>query len=428
MHILTTSTRTTSRPDDQQLATLQFRIDDPAGIEGYSRNKPDTRLEPTIIGHYDLRPTGGRKRLKEEPFFWCCHCQKDNHWSGFVVTNETGRSYSVGKDCAASHYGVEFTRIRRNFSELTSRKGVLERLGRINGGAAGLDAAIAIVLKGPALTAIDAKRKEIEKAHPNAAYLLSAAANSGSDLHEDVQVRDIAAERKRADRLGERDPKTPIWRSERGSLGPLDGSALMRTQFDCRDRLIALRASVARAVAAYRADTNAMTTGEITKLVKAVEAAHADAVDGISAYRRAQAFFSPRNLDRISRWSASYRDFSISAVDGGLAIRSADDEVRRVTPLPTLVIPALPELEAVPSDVDTVAVEENATATDVKKSTGAVRPQHATPSNAWPESRVEQLRTLWQTGASASEIGAALGGVSRNAVVGKAKRLGLPFG
>lgn len=150
-------------------------------------------------------------------------------------------------------------------------------------------------------------------------------------------------------------------------------------------------------------------------------------MDGISAYRRAQAFFSPRNLDRISRWSASYRDFSISAVDGGLAIRSADDEVRRVTPLPTLVIPALPELEAVPSDVDTVAVEENATATDVKKSTGAVRPQHATPSNAWPDSRVEQLRSLWKTGASASEIGAALGGVSRNAVVGKAKRLGLPF-
>jgi hypothetical protein len=427
MQILTTSTRTTSRIDDQQLATLQFRIDDPAATEGYSRNKPDTRLEPTIIGHYDLRPTGGRKRLKEEPFFWCCHCQRDNHWSGFVVTNETGESYSVGKDCAASHYGVEFTRIRRNFSDLASRQGVLERLSHIRSGAAGLDAAVAVVLKGPALAAIDAKRKEIEKAHPNAAYLLSAAANSGSDLHEDVQVRDVAAERKRADRLGKRDPRTPIWRSERRSLGPLDGGALMRTQFDCRDRLIALRTSVARAVAAYRADTNAMTTGELTKLVKAVEAAHAEAMDGILAYCRAQAFFSPRNLDRISRWSASYRDFSISAVGGGFAVRSVDDEVRRVTPLPPVVIPALPELEVVPADEEAVAAVENATAANVEEGAGETESYVAKPSNAWPDSRVEQLRSLWQTGSSAAEIGSALGGVSRNAVVGKAKRLGLPF-
>ncbi len=365
MHILTTSTRATSRPDDRQLATLRFRIDDPAATENYSRAKPDPRLEPTIIGHYDLRPTGGRKRLKEEPFFWCCHCQKDNHWSGFVVTNETGGSYSVGKDCAASHYGVEFTRIRRNFSDLASRQGVLERLGHIRGGAAKLDAAIAVILKGPALAAIDAKRKEIERAHPNAAYLLSAAANSGSDLHEDIQVRDASAERKRADRLGERDPKTPIWRNERESLGPLDGRALMRTQSDCRDRLIALRGSVARAVAAYRADTNAMTTGELTKLVRLVEAAHAEAMDAVSDYRRAQAFFSPRNLERISRWSASHRDFSISAMDGGFVISSPADAVRRVDAIPTVIIPALPLLNEVRADEEVADPMERVTATDV---------------------------------------------------------------
>ncbi|GGA62320.1 GcrA family cell cycle regulator [Sphingomonas psychrolutea] len=47
--------------------------------------------------------------------------------------------------------------------------------------------------------------------------------------------------------------------------------------------------------------------------------------------------------------------------------------------------------------------------------------------NAWPVDRVEMLRRLWGQGMSANDIGRAIGGVSRNAVIGKAKRLGLPI-
>ena len=47
--------------------------------------------------------------------------------------------------------------------------------------------------------------------------------------------------------------------------------------------------------------------------------------------------------------------------------------------------------------------------------------------NAWPVDRVEMLRQLWSQGMSAADIGRAIGGVSRNAVIGKAKRLGLPM-
>ena len=43
----------------------------------------------------------------------------------------------------------------------------------------------------------------------------------------------------------------------------------------------------------------------------------------------------------------------------------------------------------------------------------------------WTEERVEQLRTLWTEGLSASQIARVLGGVTRNAVIGKAHRLGL---
>ena len=43
----------------------------------------------------------------------------------------------------------------------------------------------------------------------------------------------------------------------------------------------------------------------------------------------------------------------------------------------------------------------------------------------WTEERIATLKELWESGATASKIAEALGGVSRNAVIGKAHRLGL---
>ncbi|WP_240499921.1 GcrA family cell cycle regulator, partial [Sphingomonas montana] len=43
----------------------------------------------------------------------------------------------------------------------------------------------------------------------------------------------------------------------------------------------------------------------------------------------------------------------------------------------------------------------------------------------WTDERIEQLRKLWEAGNTASQIAEELGGVSRNAVIGKAHRLGL---
>jgi GcrA cell cycle regulator len=44
---------------------------------------------------------------------------------------------------------------------------------------------------------------------------------------------------------------------------------------------------------------------------------------------------------------------------------------------------------------------------------------------AWTEDRVELLKKLWADGLSASQIAGQLGGVTRNAVIGKVHRLGL---
>ena len=44
---------------------------------------------------------------------------------------------------------------------------------------------------------------------------------------------------------------------------------------------------------------------------------------------------------------------------------------------------------------------------------------------SWSEPRITTLRTLWLDGLSASQIAKQLGGVTRNAVIGKVHRLGL---
>jgi GcrA cell cycle regulator len=44
---------------------------------------------------------------------------------------------------------------------------------------------------------------------------------------------------------------------------------------------------------------------------------------------------------------------------------------------------------------------------------------------AWTDERIDTLKSMWEKGMTASQIAEKLGGVSRNAVIGKAHRLGL---
>lgn len=43
----------------------------------------------------------------------------------------------------------------------------------------------------------------------------------------------------------------------------------------------------------------------------------------------------------------------------------------------------------------------------------------------WTDERIEQLKALWAEGLSASQVARVLGGVTRNAVIGKVHRMGL---
>ncbi len=52
-------------------------------------------------------------------------------------------------------------------------------------------------------------------------------------------------------------------------------------------------------------------------------------------------------------------------------------------------------------------------------------PRRAAADTTWTDARIELLKQLWDEGASCSQIATALGGVSRNAVIGKVHRLAL---
>ncbi len=54
-----------------------------------------------------------------------------------------------------------------------------------------------------------------------------------------------------------------------------------------------------------------------------------------------------------------------------------------------------------------------------------MRNQMTEKPNVWTDDRLEDLKKLWSEGLSISQIGEALG-VSRNAIAGKAHRMGLP--
>ncbi len=58
----------------------------------------------------------------------------------------------------------------------------------------------------------------------------------------------------------------------------------------------------------------------------------------------------------------------------------------------------------------------------------STNPVSAEAGSAWSEARVERLKALLLQGLSASQVAKALGGVSRNAVIGKSHRLGLAGG
>lgn len=336
------------RYSDGELLAAEFRIEDPLSIEGLCNERPDPELVPEILGEYDRTPPGGRRANPDEPWLWCCHCQGARHWRGFVITNATGARFMIGSRCGLKHYEASFKGSHNIYREQASRKGILERFHDLLRRAPALNETADEILSSPALRILDDKRAELKAASGDAFARLEAAARNGSALEDHVQVRDVAAERERDERM-ERDrvppskrSSEPIYTTERRSLGRIEGEALVIERGDARDLLLKLKRALAELDRLERADTNDASLAQLTKAVRDAEEALRDARLRLASCRRANLFFSDSNARRLERWSAHHRTFNIHADEDGLRITARGERPLLISPLPLLDVPFLP--------------------------------------------------------------------------------------
>lgn len=85
---------------------------------------------------------------------------------------------------------------------------------------------------------------------------------------------------------------------------------------------------------------------------------------------------------------------------------------------------ALSDAEGFGDEADVVQAHPHSEVVQSRTNTAAV-PENLNAETSWTAERIEILKKMWAEGCSASEIARELGGVSRNAVIGKAHRLGL---
>lgn len=125
-------------------------------------------------------------------------------------------------------------------------------------------------------------------------------------------------------------------------IGLIDGSAVVRNQDDCRDRLLSLRRAVLQACVIQNGDTDAVTTNTIKKLVIEAESAHRAVKERLTEYGRAPEFFSAANIDRMARWSVSQSGFTIRPSGGGIEFSAAASTT--VQMLGAVSLPDLPNI------------------------------------------------------------------------------------
>ena len=337
-----TATRYQRHYTDEQLASVDLKVHDPMAVENLSSAKPDPYLTPEILGEYDITPAGGRAANPDGPWVWCSHCQAARHWRGFVITNATNARHLIGSTCGPVHYGVTFAGARNAYTERARRKSLLHQVARYCASAAAMCEASEQLLKGEELKALDRKREELRKAAPDAFLRLATYASNDSELDEQLQVRDFAAEQRRDERVNSKSKGPAIFKELRRGIGRVQGKALLRTADDVREWLLRTKNAVLAIERLRDLGTDELKTKQLADAVRSVDRAIETASARIEECRHAHEFFSEANLLRLERWSASHSGFRLSA--DGDKLRVADRRAGRseVEPLRPLLLASIP--------------------------------------------------------------------------------------
>lgn len=292
-------------------------VNNPEAVAGLSRARPDPEQHPVLVGEYNVRPNGGRKNNPDGPRTWCCHCQGARHWHGFVVADDEGRYFLIGRHCGAKHYGADrFRAAKRSFDAIEVQRAQDRRLIAIAESANAIINEVQTLLASPELAAIEAKRQELENASPQAAERLATLARSGLSLTTHEQLRGggfVSVD-----------------------LGQVEGASLIYSdiRFCCRNLLEAMTCAAILPQSAERQ--------EKANSLKRLDECLRSTLEASENCAQAHRFFLRRNLVRLSRWSVPMRRFYTLSVDGkNLVVQDAARGVASVTPLMTRRMPPL---------------------------------------------------------------------------------------
>jgi len=316
------------RISDEELLERQFRYDDPEGLTGLCRERPDGSLEPEIVGYYRLRPSGGRAANPAATYIWCCHCQKPTHWDGRVLKDNSAKTYIIGADCGRKHYGDKFVAIDRAFDEQLARQKLLARWSQIELLRDQMLAEVDTVLKDPVWRTIDLKRQELHAAKPDFVFRLSPLIKRGGSLIIREQLRDVAEEERRQrsyerakarykslskseqaqmrrDGLAPERDDSPIYRTHEENLGPVRGRHVVIDDGDVRSCAIRLRDLLVQIAPIDKLGNirNTQLSRTLADIREASERLRGAFEENAGAWR----FFEPANLDAVDRWYGSIR-------------------------------------------------------------------------------------------------------------------------
>lgn len=358
------------RLSDTELLHTEFRIHDPENIEGLNRGVPDPEAHPAIIGYYDVTPPGGRAKNPNFPFIRCCHCGLRRHWRGHVVRDDRDQLYIIGaRQCGRQHYGAKYDAAEKAFRDEQARKRALLRWRNMAQLVAEMDAEVDALLHSKALAALELKRDEIRRASPAGLRRLLQEEGTGQPLFEIMDERDHAAEAERqrryeralatfqakpsAERRELRDAglkpeleTSPIYVRTTTPLGPLMGAGFLTDRGDVRAAALALRDTL-RSVAAIDArGTQNTWLSELERVLREMTDRPRTVREAIHEVVFAPLFFSPDNLERMQRWSASHPRCSYHQHEGALVVQDSSHGRSEIAPLARANLPSTPVISS----------------------------------------------------------------------------------
>lgn len=368
---------------DSELLKSEFRFSDPINsVDDLTRNKPDPSLSPDIIGFYDDTPSGGRLANPDRPYIWCCHCQKDTHWRGYIVEDGTNHRFTIGNKCGLDHYGAAFENVITSFNEKRARKGVLRNFHRLATKIENLENEISVLLACPLLSAHERKYQEIAKASPNGTKALREAVGRGS-LNGIIKTRNFAAEQEREERYDRalqrfqnlpseerrelRDQglrpeldDAPIIDSKSVDFGYVTGTSIIGLS-DPRKKALELRHALAEFQNIVAKGTDLFASKQIAntrrKLFEATKSLRESLIDASFG----ETFFQAENLNRISAWSDCYRGFLFKTDELNLIVEQNSGQDIVIKPLQTEDIYIPPALDAIHyTEIEDTLVKEGA--------------------------------------------------------------------